>query len=200
MIQIKKSFFTLLELLVVLLLISLGAALTGVKVKEAYDEQRFLSESQQVLSQLAMAQDLMLIMDADVQVKLMEDPKTKQITSWIDIEKPIKEEWARLIERKVELTSIHSYAFNGRQESPLTLQFSLGNMTKGTLVLAEGKIDDSNQSNQRQFTIDLVGYPSPLGTKSTPPKESDKGAQSQALYPAEVYEDISADIQKNQKI
>jgi hypothetical protein len=98
------------------------------------------------------------------------------------------------------LTAIHSYAFNGRQENPLTLQFSLGNMTKGTLVLSEGKIDDSNRSNQRQFTIDLVGYPSPLGTKSTPSKESDKAAQSQALYPAEVYEDISAEIQKNQKI
>ena len=71
----QKNLFYSFELLVVLFIISFGIILTGVKIKEIYREQRFLSEAQQVLSHLAMAQDLMLIMDTDVQVRIAPNKK-----------------------------------------------------------------------------------------------------------------------------
>ena len=61
--------------MIVLMIISFGLALTGVKIKELYSEQRFLSDSQKVLSHLAMAQDLMLIMDTDVKLILRRKEK-----------------------------------------------------------------------------------------------------------------------------
>lgn len=193
MIVVRKSFFTLLELLVVLFIISLGLIATGVKIKDVYEEQRFLSESQQVLSQINMAQDLMLMMDADVEVHLTQDPKTKQIISTIEIEKPLPDEWARLIERPLKLNVIHSLQMQGRNQDSLILLFSLGSMSQGTLTLYEGAQDDARRMDKRQFTIELMGYPRPLGAKVTPVKEQDKVALSQLLYPQEVYEDLQAE-------
>ncbi len=193
----KRSCFTLLELLIVLFILSFGVILTGVKIKEVYTEQRFLSEAQQVLSHLAMAQDLMLILDADVQVKFSQDPRTKTLTYWIEIEKPLEETWSRLVERKMQLSAIRSYQFTDTKEDHLTLHFTLGQMSKGTLSLYEGAADDSHRSEKRQLKIELVGYPSPLGIASKPIKERDKTAQSQLLYPSEVYEKLYSDPNKN---
>lgn len=187
---VKKSFFTLLELLVVLFIISLGLIATGVKIKDSYEEQRFLSESQQVLSQINMAQDLMLMMDTDVTVNLAHDPKTKQVTSTIDVEKPLPIEWERLIQRPLKLTAIHSFQFGPSKSDSAQLIFSLGSMSQGTLTLYEKGQDDSRREEKRQFTIELTGSPRPLGIKPTPVKEQDKVALSQLLYPQEVYEEL----------
>ena len=195
---IKKSCFTLLELLVVLFIISFGIILTGVKIKDVYEEQRFLSESQQVLSHLTMAQDLMLIMDADVRVRIVKDPQSKQVTFWLEIEKPLKDPWARFIERKVQLKAIQSYEFAGNTHHDLTLQFSLGRMSQGILNLFEGSPDDSKLSDKRHFQIELLGYPSPLTTQSSAAKEQNKAEKSELLYPVEVYEKLYANpSQKN---
>lgn len=191
---VKSSYFTLLELLIVLFIISFGVLLTGVKLKEAYEEQRFFSEAQQVLSHIAMAQDLMLIMDADVQVKLAHDPETRQVTCRLEIEKPLEDAWARMIERNLILTAIHSFEFEKGGENPLTLNFTLGCMSQGTLTLFEGKQDDARRSEKRLFKIELAGYPSPMGAKLAPFKNNQNQVeQSQLLYPIEVYEKLYPD-------
>ncbi len=190
---VKKSYFTLLELLIVLFIISFGIILTGVKIKEVYQEQRFLSEAHQVLSHLAMAQDLMLIMDTDVHVKLAPDQETKQLTVWLDIEKPIEEPWARLIERKLSLAAIQSFEFEGSRVKDLTLHFSLGQMSKGTLTLFEEDQGKGRHAEKREFEIELLGYPSPLGAKGKPIEEQKTEQRSELLYPIEVYEKLYAD-------
>ena len=190
---VKKSYFTLLELLIVLFIISFGVILTGVKIKEVYQEQRFLSESQQVLSHLAMAQDLMLIMDTDVQFKMTKNPESKQLTFWVQVEKPLEEAWARFVERKIELSAIQSYEFEG-QSDDLIIEFSLGSMSQGILTLFEGKQDDSHRTDKRHFEIELPGYPTPLASKSSNSKQQQKKSdKSQLLYPIEVYEKLYAD-------
>lgn len=191
---VKKPCFTLLELLVVLFIISLGIILTGVKVKEVYQEQRFLSEAQQVLSHLSMAQDLMLIMDTDVQVKFAPDKENKQLNVWLEIEKPLEESWARLINRKLSLKAIQSLEFEEKIVKDLTLQFSLGRMSSGILILFEGgERDRMHRSEKREFEIDLVGYPSPFGVKHPALNEQKKTERSELLYPIEVYEKLYAD-------
>lgn len=196
---VRKSCFTLLELLIVLFIISFGMILTGVKIKEVYQEQRFLSEAQRVLSHISMAQDLMLIMDADVQVKFGPDPETKKMQVWLEIEKPLEKSWARLIERKLSLAVIQSLEFDEKTEKELTLQFSLGHMSKGKLILFEGEQDQGDRSEKRQFEIDLLGYPSPLGVKMANLKEQTKSGKSKSLYPAEVYEKLYKDKDSDEK-
>jgi type II secretory pathway pseudopilin PulG len=192
--MIRKSYFTLLELLIVLFIVSFGIVLTGVKIKDIYQEQRFLSESQQVLSHLAMAQDLMLIMDTDVHVKFAPDKKErKQTRLWLEIEKPIKKGWSRLVEREIVLSAIQSLEFEGKSDRELTLQFSLGQMSKGKLVLSEGEQGKSKSSKPREFEIELVGYPNPMGVKRKAMDEDRKVGRSEALYPNEVYEKLYGD-------
>lgn len=194
-VKLKRACFTLLELLIVLFIISFGVILTGVKVKELYQEQRFLSEAQQVLSHLAMAQDLMLIMDTDVQVKVAPDPHSRQLQIWLEVEKPFEEPWARFIERKLTLQTIRSFGFEHGHRKDLTLTFSFGKMSKGILMLYEGEKNDSHSSGKRTFQIELAGYPRPLkGTtgeeKELPKMTRRQSEKSKALYPVEVYEKL----------
>ncbi|CUI15739.1 hypothetical protein PNK_0101 [Candidatus Protochlamydia naegleriophila] len=185
--NIRQAHFTLLELLIVLLILSLGIALTGVKLKEAYEEQRFFSECGQVIDQLRMAQELMLVLDSDVEVRLAIDPETKQVTSNLAVEKPLNDAWVKLIERKLSFSAIRSYKFDDNQANPLVVRFSLGNMSKGKLVLSAA--EHSRTGELWQETIDLIGYPSPIGKKRLS-QEADGVDLSQRLYPAEVYEEL----------
>lgn len=168
-------------------IISFGVMLTGVKFKQLYHEQQLLSESQQVLSHLAMAQDLMLIMDTDVQVKIAPDPKSELLQIWLEVEKPFKEMWANFVERKMTLKAIRSLQFENNRGKEIDLRFSFGRMSKGVLTIDEGEKHESR--------IELAGYPKPLTLTTIEEKEPSIMTRSQieaskALYPAEVYEKI----------
>lgn len=198
---VKKPCFTLLELLIVLFIISFGVILTGVKVNGIYREQRFLSETQQVLSRLAMAQDLMLISDADVQVKIAPDADS-QLQVWLEVEKPFEEPWARFIEKKLTLQAIRSFEFQENHGKELSLRFSFGRMSKGTLTLYEGEKNSSSEG--RAARIELTGMPRPLKIKSGEEKEAFTFARRQSekgkvLYPAEVYEILYEDPDKEKE-
>lgn len=178
----RKNFFTLVELLIVLCLIGVAATLTGIKTYAMYKEQRFLSESQQILHQLAMAQDLMLILDTDVEVKLLKDPQ-QQVVSKIFVEKPLPKAWKKLIEKPLILTAIDTYQFEQSTNQPLTLHFSLGQMSQGFLYV-------KSSSNQKK-AIYLAGYPKPLTTLHSGSDEGLRSSQpaiNTLLYPVEVYE------------
>ncbi|MBS4164726.1 Uncharacterized protein PRO82_002057 [Candidatus Protochlamydia amoebophila] len=180
---LHKAHFTLLEVLVVLLILSMGATLTGIKLKKAYDEQCFYSECQGILNSLRTAQELMLLLDADVYV-IISHTVNNQVTCSLEIEKPLNDAWAKMIERPLMLSAIESYQLGGKTEEVLKLVFSLGNMSQGSLVLT-GK-------HANKETIYLRGYPSPIG-KHPPGEEMDKIEESQRLYPAEIYEEIYSD-------
>ncbi len=172
----------------VLLIISFGITLTGIKITGIYNEQRFLSEAQKVLSHLSMAQDLMLIMDTDIKVHFSPAKETKKIQVWLEIDKPLKQSWAHLIERKLTLSAIQSFEFNGICGRNLILQFSLGQMSTGNLTLFAGEVGD--QSEKKSFEIELLGYPSPLGDKQKNASKQIKSEKSELLYPCEVYESL----------
>lgn len=195
----RRLYFTLLEILVVLTILSLGAALAGVKIHQIYKEQRFLSDTQQVLSQLAMAQDLMLIMDTDVKVRFEKDPQTKRFAVWLDIEKPLDEAWGRLVERKVVLSTIQSIKFKGKTQNKLALLFSLGKMSKGTLTLSESSSLDFSDNKNPKFLIKLPGYPRSFHSPEKKKEEGNREDVSQILYPKEVYEKLYANPAENQE-
>ena len=192
--------FTLLEILVVFLVLSLGISLTAVKVRALYLEQRFLSESRQVLGQLVMAQDLMLIMDTDVFVKFSSTPGHGNFTLQLEVDKPMTEQWTRLIERKIELSAIQAVEFDHQKRTELILQFSLGNMSVGKLTLFEARKGRDSHDGLGKFEIDLVGYPSPIGTSGASMDARDRTVKSGHLYPYDVHEELyEKKIQKNGK-
>lgn len=177
-------------------ILSMGLAITGVKVHRLYSEQRFFSESQQILSQLTLAQDLMLILDADVEVKIGLDEKTKKVFISLEVEKALPERWARLIERRLVLPSIQSFDFMrvdnlSSDQDPLILEFSFGRMPRGTLVLSAEKNLNLDQLSENDYKIELPGYPAALGKSSSDMKDEQNKEDSPQLYPIEVYEKIS---------
>lgn len=194
----KRPFFTLLEVLVVLLILSMGAALTGVKLKQAFDEQRVYSDVQQVRNCLVMAQDMMLIMDADTEVILERDPANKEIICRLLVEKPLTKEWDKIIEREIRLTAIRSFQFDRQEQNPLRLRFTLGNMTQGTLILSTDDSVKTFSKNDKNFKIFLPGYPTPLSALDEI-KEDERetfGSEGQQLYPVEVYNELYSKTKK----
>lgn len=185
----RRNYFTLLETLVVFLILSMGLALTGVKLKEAYDEQRFFSEWNLLVNQLRTAQELMLVMDADVEVTLAYDPKNKQVVSTLSIEKPLDDAWVKLVERKSAFSAIRSFQFNKTLADPLVLMFKAGKMSQGELVLSAAE-KNSSQEKARKETIHLPGYPAFIEKQGPSTQEIERVAESQTLYPAEVYEKL----------
>lgn len=133
--KVKKQPFTLLELLIVLTLLSLGAVLVGLKLKESYQEQRFLSEVDQLTSHLQMAQDLMLIMDTDVHFYLIKDQESVYYSLKVakplvvkkmqgDDQSPVLDrnlsvKWSQLVERQIPLNGIRSFAFTSYDQKEM---------------------------------------------------------------------------------
>jgi|GEM_PF-2624492 len=193
---LKRPFFTLIEMLVVLLILSTGMALTGVKIKQAFDEQRKLSDIQQVLNTLIMAQDLMLIMDADVEVVFSHDRETKRVVCQIFVEKLVEESWAKVVERPLKLAVIRSFDFTGRAEDPLHLRFTLGKMSQGTLRLSTDEHVRHGSSDKNDFKIFLAGYPSPITKTMNEEHDIEQAQSSEQLYPNEVQEDLLTKINK----
>ena len=212
MVSVRRSYFTLLELLMVLFLISFGVLLTGVKVKEMYHEQRFFSEAQKVLSHLTMAQDLMLITDADVYFKFAPDPQDRdKLQFWLEVEKPFEEAWAHFIERKVNLEAIRSYEFIDHRERDyhrhdLALLFSSGAMSQGELTLYEGTKQNAGQKDNRFYSIELPGYPKSLKGEASkddhqrrPTYDRHQMEKGRNLYPEDVYKELYEDPNKETK-
>lgn len=198
MLIIKRSFFTLLEMLVVLLLLSTGVALTGVKIKQAYDEQRKLSDIQHVLNCLTMAQDLMLMMDVDIEVVFSHDPKSKNVVCRLEVEKPLNETWTRLVERKIPLSMIRSFNFSGQHGDPLRLRFTLGKMSQGILTLSTDDHVSYGFSNKDDFRIFLAGYPESIEQVGEEYRMDENLRENEQLFPVEIYTDIFKDA--NEKV
>jgi prepilin-type N-terminal cleavage/methylation domain-containing protein len=202
---IKKPFFTLLEVLVVMMIIASLAVLTGVKLMSAYSEQCFLSETEQVLNHLQMAQDLMILLDTDVTLKFSLEGA---VECWLEVEKPlvvrksdVKEfdplaslKWSQLVQRHLPLYSIEWVEFKeegsksleesqeGDQRN-LCLSFSLGRMPTGKLSLGTSR-------DNRIRTIHLVGFPCSIKDQEKVKQELEKFTdenkkrqESEILYP-----------------
>ena len=86
---------------------------------------------------------------------------------WLEVEKPIDEYWARLIERRQTLDAIHAIEFEEEQVKKLTLNFTLGGMSQGKMILFKEPESKKKISSKdlKQFQIDLLGYPGPIGVK-----------------------------------
>lgn len=197
----RRSFFTLIELLVVLLLTTIGMAVTGIKIKETYDQQKFFGEIQQVLSHLQVAQDTMLVLQTDMQIKFKRDPDTKAIYYTLMAENPLPTYIANILKGEHTLKAIRGMQFEDQSisdEAGITLKFfSKGMvMSQGVLILsqdAEGK--DSSKSHQ----IELAGHPRFFESKQYQSGNSISDQKLQNLIRKDLYPKIIFEEQ-NEKV
>lgn len=172
----RLSFFTLVEILLVMLILSVVAVVIGVNVNKALEEQRFRTEVEVVLNELRLAQDLMLVLKANVDVKFSQD--SAGINYAIETESSTTKNWVNELKRPhPKLKTIRGISFKDELEMPtqsgaVTIHF----MSKGS-VMSRGILRLSNSSDAVNVpswalvrVINLYGYPHPLSS-SSPSKE-----------------------------
>jgi prepilin-type N-terminal cleavage/methylation domain-containing protein len=165
--KLRRDAFTLIEIMVVMLIMTLALTVTGIQVTRFLKEQHFLNDVSHVIRSLQSAQDLMMVLNLDIQLKMTHNPKEQGIVYEFALEKKAQKSWEKIIERPNKalkyLSSIVYVAPDGYQETSdlgITLNFPAGgvNMTKGTLILRGGP-------SGMEKKISLKGYPYPFDTK-----------------------------------
>lgn len=176
--RVKKRFFTLMEMLLVLGILSLIAGFLGVNISKMLQEQRFRTEVSQVMDQLRLAQDLMLIHDTNVQVKFASDKEHGCVEYGMTFDTPIPKGWAKELKRPLKkLKMIHSVSFrdmnqlfDDSEDDEANIQFLSGGavMSKGVLILRSHK---SAMTNVLKSFVWIPGSPAPLVASSKFPEE-----------------------------
>lgn len=138
-------------------IISIIVGAMGFAVNRAVAQQNFRSEVSAVMDQLRLAQELMLIVDADVKVQFA--GASEGIKVWIDTEAGLARGWERELARSGrELRAVEKIEFNDttiERDGELTLDFLSGGtvMSQGILTLTAG---------EESRHICLPGFPRPI--------------------------------------
>ena len=163
----KKHGFTLLELMIVIMILSLTAGIVGINITKAVREQRFRSEVARVVDRLRLAQNLMLIANTDVDVIFTKGKEG--VDFFLETEGPLSPSWKKELERPSSpLKAVHWVEFEETvprshgQQGRLQLQFlSRGSvMSRGLLRLSTAARDDEYGALTRY--VCLPGYPQAL--------------------------------------
>ena len=161
---LRRSAFTLLELLIVMALIAMVAGVVGINIVTAVREQRFRSEVNLVVDKLRLAQDLMLIMGIGASVKFEVVPGSRGISMKLETQMPLPGYWDTIVKAsQLPLTSIHRIQIEGiEKEGKLEVRFlsEEAGITKGILRLSTSQRDDDLGALTEY--ICLPGYPTPL--------------------------------------
>ena len=161
---IRRSFLTLVEMLIALVMISLIGGLFMFNLVKAYQQQRFNIEVGLVLDDLRLAQDLMLITPGDFYVKLK--PENGGFSLAIETDASLTAGWKKELERSKKLLKSIKYAkleertptYDHSGEIDIKF-FSNGSiMSEGLLRLGA----NVKGSGSLTSTICLSGFPAPI--------------------------------------
>jgi prepilin-type N-terminal cleavage/methylation domain-containing protein len=175
--RIQKRFITLIELMIVMTIISVIAAVVGINVAKILRQERFSTAVITVTERLQQAQERMLILGEDVIVTLSLEDGHLEITDTIQRKLPRRNSVSTRI-RGIE-KFIFTHEDGSESENDLRIEFrSNGSrMTKGRLEFLGPK----------NAVIDLSGYPTVISSR---PKDASAPLEidSFTLYPREVRE------------
>ena len=189
----RRSYFSLLEMLVVISVLALVLTVVGANVSRMIEKQRFLSGVRNVVDRLQLAQDLMITLDTDVYVDIQ---ITEGMDCWIRVEKPLISDLARTLNQHHHIAGVRSATFSdgrgGMQCDTIRLEFICGGsrMSRGRLDLCSHPLPSASSMSQQ---LVLSGYPRPivLGQNQS---EIDDEFKYEELYPAEILEEGKASI------
>lgn len=162
----SRSYFTLLEVLLVIALVTTVAGAVGINMIRAIREQRFRSEVAAVVNILRLAQQMMLILNIDVDVVFTTAPDGKSILYSMEFEDQFSKGWQKEIKRpRAPLKAIQYLDFQDASEKPVRIKgkqvirfFSRGTvMSQGILHLANA--ENPKDAGAFESFICLPGFP-----------------------------------------
>lgn len=165
---IKKRFVTLVELLIVIFVLAIAIGVIGFNINRALREQHFKTEVDLVVDYLRLAQNLMLMMNADAHVvfKASEDGKSNLMSLEVDgnLNDPLLKVVTKKPKKLEHIYLIEFYDLNKTHNEPgkVDVKFiSKGSvMSKGVMHLSTNEKNDTKGAIER--FICLPGYPKPL--------------------------------------
>lgn len=166
--MIRRRYITLVELLIVIFVLAMAVGVIGFNIHRALREQHFKTEVELVVDYLRLAQNLMLIMNADTHVvfKSAENEKANLMTLEVDgnISDPLIKLVALKPKRLEYIYLIEFYDKNKTHNEPgkIDVKFiSKGSvMSKGVMHLATNEKSDERGAIARYICI--PGYPKPI--------------------------------------
>ncbi|MCH9626854.1 MAG: hypothetical protein S4CHLAM2_04850 [Chlamydiales bacterium] len=162
----SKRSFTLLEMLLVIALVGLTLGVVAIQAPKALKGETFESGIDQVKTRIALAEELMLNCQTDVQLTFEPEEQGKGLICKLKTDKPVPSRLTREIERHAHIKGVD-------RVEPRVLHFdgTLGASPKGTLLIKGGN---------REVILTLKGFPSHIlrGDHVT--------EDSQATYPETV--------------
>lgn len=182
--RIRRRPVTLVEILIVMTILALIGAGVGINVTASLHEQRFRLEVSRFVDSLRLAQDLMLIMNTNVHVRVK--ASENELTYFLDVDGGIPKSWQKIIGIEPKfLKEIHGVFFNDELPFPSTpgqldirFQSGGGMMSRGVLRLSTH--DQENHPGAIVMAVCLKGYPQPINSVlegETPLDCSDPGAE-----------------------
>lgn len=169
--KVQGSFVTLLELLIVMAILGTTAGAVGIGIFKAVREQKFHSEVSQVVDTLRLAQDVMLVRNADVSLKFKASEEGNEISYWLEFDEQGSEKWLRESQRApkklywVQYVDFQDIAEMEPIRGSAEIRFFSGGnvMSQGDLRLSTSQSDRSKGALTRYIL--LAGYPSMINSK-----------------------------------
>lgn len=167
----RRHFFSMLELLLVLLIASTALTFVSINVQGMMQEQRFRSEVSSVVSLLRLAQEMMLLLGVDVKIIFTETKKGIEYS--LEAEGALNDQWEHIIHKKRALltgiTRIYFEGADGGKKQSSQDMVSLDFLSQGTvmsrgLLIMNGGPDGDGESP----TVCLTGYPAPVSAQRLP--------------------------------
>jgi len=199
---LRKSYITLVELLIVLSLIALVAGAVGWNIAGMQRQEKFYAAVGQVVDKLHAAQELMLIYNDDVTVEIQKQRDGSYLIG-LKTGSPMTTRLGNLITAATAVEGLGSVAFSTEnrllETDRLELKYAaVGHRTpEGTLILsayptitAEGPL---------RTMIYLTGYPLPITPNKNPVDVQETLTESEELYPQEVRDVWQRRIEEKEK-
>lgn len=165
----SRRYVTLFEILIVMAIIVMISGIVTVSFDKALVDQRFRNEVSMIVDDLRLAQDLMMILGADVKIKFTTNKETQGIKYELETATEINESLKYFILNKPRvLSTIRGLFFedeleNQNIEGAIVLQF----FSRGA-VMSRGVIRVSISGSEKppegilENYIYLPGYPAPI--------------------------------------
>jgi len=148
------------EIMIVMAIIGMIAGLIGININKALKEQRFRNEVVAFTDKLRLAQNLMVILDADIHVRVRSS--SEGIEYWMESERDLPSSWAAELKAPhTWMKAVHHFSLVGSQGGVSDIRFLAAGttMTRGVIGLFPHSEKEDNGSGQY---IPLSGYPRPI--------------------------------------
>lgn len=159
----KRLHATLLELLIVIAILVSIAGVIAISTIKAKRDQQFRSEVERVVTQLRLAQDLMLTFHGDVQLRLAVLPNDQGFGMKLEFDHPLPLSWMKEVQNVPKpLTTIHSIDFiQADSEDEIIFKFLSGGAAMSQGIVRVATSSRSMLGILERF-IPLQGFPAPI--------------------------------------